>query len=89
MTPRLLRENDSRVRVGNAAPNLALVRKLALSILSRERKVAKGREGQTLQSSTGFTVFAQNHPKLYAIDLTAISKYFGPHLFLLTIQVFN
>jgi predicted transposase YbfD/YdcC len=38
----VFREDDSRVRVGNAAQNLALVRKLALSMLSREKSCKRG-----------------------------------------------
>ena len=35
-------EDDSRVRAGNAAQNLALVRKLALSMLSKEKSCKRG-----------------------------------------------
>jgi predicted transposase YbfD/YdcC len=38
----VFREDDSRVRVGNAAQNLALVRKIALSMLSREKSCKRG-----------------------------------------------
>ena len=38
----VFREDDCRVRVGNAAQNLALVRKLALSMLSREKSCKRG-----------------------------------------------
>lgn len=38
----VFREDQSRVRVGNAAQNLALVRKLALSMLSREKSCKRG-----------------------------------------------
>jgi predicted transposase YbfD/YdcC len=38
----VFREDDSRVRAGNAAQNLALVRKLALSMLSREKSCKRG-----------------------------------------------
>lgn len=38
----VFREDESRVRVGNAAQNLALVRKLALSMLSREKSCKRG-----------------------------------------------
>ena len=38
----VFREDDSRVRVGYAAQNLALVRKLALSMLSREKSCRRG-----------------------------------------------
>jgi predicted transposase YbfD/YdcC len=38
----VFREDDSRVRVGNAAQNLALIRKLALSMLSREKSCKRG-----------------------------------------------
>lgn len=38
----VFREDDSRVRAGNAAQNLALVRKIALSMLSREKSCKRG-----------------------------------------------
>jgi len=38
----VFREDDCRVRAGNAAQNLALVRKLALSMLSREKSCKRG-----------------------------------------------
>jgi len=38
----VFREDDSRVRVGHAAQNLALVRKLALSMLNREKSCKRG-----------------------------------------------
>jgi predicted transposase YbfD/YdcC len=38
----VFREDDSRVRAGNAAQNLTLVRKIALSMLSRERSCKRG-----------------------------------------------
>jgi predicted transposase YbfD/YdcC len=38
----VFREDDSRVRAGNAAQNLALIRKLALSMLSREKSCKRG-----------------------------------------------
>lgn len=38
----VFREDDSRVRAGNAAQNLALVRKFALSMLSREKSCKRG-----------------------------------------------
>jgi predicted transposase YbfD/YdcC len=38
----VFREDDSRVRVGHAAQNLALVRKLALSMLSQEKSCKRG-----------------------------------------------
>jgi predicted transposase YbfD/YdcC len=38
----VFREDDSRVRAGNAAQNLALVRKLALSMLSKEKSCKRG-----------------------------------------------
>lgn len=38
----VFREDDCRVRVGNAAQNLALLRKFALSLLSREKSCRRG-----------------------------------------------
>jgi predicted transposase YbfD/YdcC len=38
----VFREDDSRVRAGNAAQNLALVRKIALNMLSREKSCKRG-----------------------------------------------
>ena len=38
----VFREDDSRARAGNAAQNLALVRKFALSMLSREKSCPRG-----------------------------------------------
>ena len=44
-------EDESRVRVGNAAQNLALVRKFALGMLSRERSCKRGVKTKRLKAA--------------------------------------
>ena len=46
-------EGDARVRVGHAAENFALLRRLVNNLLQRERSVKRGGEGQTAESRTG------------------------------------
>lgn len=47
----VFREDDSRVRVGHAAENLALVRRLALSLLQQEQTVKIGVQNKRLKAA--------------------------------------
>jgi hypothetical protein len=62
-------EDLSRVRVGNAAENLAILRRLALNLLKTAQDRQCGRPSQAAQGCLGQQLFAQNSMQLNAIAL--------------------
>ncbi|MBF2056302.1 MAG: transposase [Cyanobacterium sp. T60_A2020_053] len=45
-----LREDHSRIRQGNSAENMALIRHLALNLLNKEKEYGRGKKAQPLKA---------------------------------------
>jgi hypothetical protein len=46
----MFREDDSRIRIGNAAGNMAILRHMALNILRQEKTSKRGRKTKRLNA---------------------------------------